>query len=412
MRAHKEKQRRTLLIASLYLCSLFYFLFQGGKTALMLFVILNLLLIYLFLGRWSGITRVSGSRTFLNRGSHVHEGSITAGSSLEIGLQVKVPGIYPLPYIIVKDTLVRHDGGSSVFETSFIPGWKRIGSVRYTTPPLRRGEYRFRETECEASDIFGLLKHTGSFQSESVFSVLPQTVHLRNWSGFQRGIRGPYSHAAASRAAKETTQLDGIREYLHGDKLSRIHWNATARTGHWKSKAFERESLPRTILILDRCQASYGKEASNTFELAVSVAASLLEHGLKRDTAMGLLSIGDRLTSMPPRSGLEQRNAMMKHLTFVHADAQQALSLALPLAESSLLPGCFALVVSGETGGGMLQTMEWISRRGITPCLLHVGDDAEQDTAWKAMIRSRGWLLYDIRHLHELPEVLEGSGIA
>ncbi|MHA6484812.1 DUF58 domain-containing protein [Paenibacillus sp. strain BS8-2] len=411
----KRKQRfRKWLIASVYVGSLFYFLFQGGKTSLMLFIILNLLLLYLLLGRYSGIGKVNGVRTHALHGAGSQLDTLMAGSSLDVTVDVRIPGYYPLPYVIVRDSFVRHDGRSFRFETSFVPSWKRTGLIKYQTPPLPRGDYRFSETECLAYDVFGLFEHSGSFPTESAFSVLPQTIPLRQWSGFQRGIRGPYSHASASRSAKETTQINGVREYHYGDRLSRVHWNATAKTGEWKSKAFERESLPRTLVILDRHSPTYG-ESSDRFELAVSVAASFMEHGLKEDTAMGLLSPGDKLTMLPPRSGMEQRSLAMKHLTFVSQDAPYRIYDSLSRSESVIEPGSFALLITADTGSGMVRSMEWLSRKGVTPCLIHIGsmDDKDSGNAtWKNLILGRGWKLYEVKQLQDLPTALEGSVIA
>ncbi|MBH5317027.1 DUF58 domain-containing protein [Paenibacillus sp. GSMTC-2017] len=414
MKATRAKKLRWQFIAVVYISSLFYFLFQGGKTALMLFIIINLLLLYLGLGRWSGITNVTGNRNYSTHGVTTH-GSIIAGSSIDVSLNVKVPGYYPLPYIIVRDGMQKHNGQELSFETSFIPNWKRSGSVLYRTPPLQRGEYRFKKTECVSYDVFGLFEHSGIFISESVFSVLPQTVPLKQWSGFRQGIRGPYSHATASRAAKETTQINGVREYLYGDRLSRVHWNATAKTGQWKSKAFERESLPRTLLILDRHYPVYDSYMQERFELAVSIAASFIEHGSRDDTAMGLLSIGEKMTILPPKSGIDQRNLVMKHLTFVDADASHPIFTSLQRADSLIEGGSFALIISTNTGSQIIQSMEWLSRKGVTPCLIHIGSSIDKisgDVAWKQMIQSRGWLVYQIRQLQELPAVLEGSVIA
>lgn len=415
MTATQSTKLRWQLVAIIYLTSLFYLLFQGGKTAVMLFMILNLLLFYLVLGRWSGINKVSGSRSYTALGATALNQSLSAGSSLDVSLHVKIPGYYPLPYVIVRDQLQRHNGQKVAFESSFVPNWKRSGHVTYQTPPLQRGEYRFTNTQCLSYDVFGLFEHSGEFGSETVFSVLPQTVPLRQWNGVQRGIRGPYSHAIASRSAKETTQINGVREYLYGDRLSRVHWNATAKTGEWKSKAFERESLPRTVIILDRHPGSYSGELATRFELAVSAAASLLENGLKDDTAMGLLSIGETMTMISPKSGIEQRNLLMKHLTFVDADAARPLYSSLKRADSMMEHGSFAVIITPETGADVIRSMEWLSRKGITPCMLHISSSADalsHQTSWKHVMRERGWPVFEIRQLQELPAVLEGSGIA
>ncbi|NIK75217.1 uncharacterized protein (DUF58 family) [Paenibacillus castaneae] len=415
MAAMKSTKLRWQLVAVIYITSLFYLLFQGGKTAIMLFMILNLLLIYLLLGRWSGIHRVNGHRAYTASGAAAHEQSLFAGSSLDVSLQMKIPGYYPIPYVLVRDLLYRHNGQKLAFETTFVPNWKRGGQVVYQTPPLQRGEYRFKHTECVTYDVFGLFEHKGKFGSDTVFSVLPQTVSLRQWNGVQRGIRGPYSHAIASRSAKETTQINGVREYLYGDRLSRVHWNATAKTGEWKSKAFERESLPRTIVILDRNHDGYGGEVATRFEVAVSAAASLLENGLKGDTAMGLVSIGKEITMFSPKAGMDQRNLIMKHLTFVDADASHSLSASLKRADSMLEQGSFAIVISPDSGADVIRSMEWLSRRGLTPCLLHISSSIDllsHQTSWKHVMNERGWLVFEIRQLQDLPAVLEGGGIA
>ncbi|MUT66286.1 DUF58 domain-containing protein [Paenibacillus sp. NEAU-GSW1] len=413
MAKEKSEKKRWAVIVLIYAAALCYFLFQGGKTAFMLFMILNVLLLYLLLGRWSGIGRAFGNRSYRQQGSSVLvEQSLTAGSSVEVQLSIKVPGVYPIPYVLVRDRIYRHNGQTLDFEASFVPNWKRSGEVVYSTPPLQRGEYRFQTTQCLAHDVFGLFEHSGRFGSEASFSVLPQTVPLRQWHGVQRGIRGPYSHAIASRSSKETTQINGVREYLYGDKLSRIHWNATAKTGDWKSKAFERESLPRTVIILDRYAGDYPAPLDDRFELAVSVAASLLDNGLKGDTAMGLLSVGAQMTMLQPKSGIDQRNAIMKHLTFVEADAGHTIYKSLLKGESYLEPGTFAVLITGANGNDAIRAMEWLFRKGLTPCLLQVGKAVgyiRQDESWRQLLRSRGWPVFAVQQLQELPTVLEGG---
>ncbi len=409
-----SQKTRWLLAAAAYFGCVFYFLFQGGKTALMLLVILSLLLIYLLLGRWSGIARVNGSRV-ISGGNNLKQGALSAGTAMEVKLYIRIPGFYPVPYVIVRDQLQRENGKLLQFETSYVPNWKRAGNVSYQTPPLQRGEYRFQRTECVSYDVFGLFEHEGSFVAEQTFSIQPQIVALKAWDGFRQGVKGPYSQASASRSAKETTQINGVREYHYGDRLSRIHWNATAKTGQWKSKAFERESLPRTLVILDRRLSSYAGQSGERFELAVSIAASFMEHGLKDDTAMGLVSVGESMTILPPKSGMEQRSLSMKHLTAVDADSPVALYASLLRADSVIEPGSFAIVISGEEGSGIVQAMEWLSRKGIQPCLIHVGSGTDKisgNVAWQHLLRTRGLTVHTVRHLQELPTLLEGSGIA
>ncbi|WP_244226629.1 DUF58 domain-containing protein [Paenibacillus protaetiae] len=375
MRKVNPVHMRWRLVAAIYAVSLLYVLFQGGRTSLMLFMILNLLLFYLLLGRWSGIAGVQGSRSVKSEESAAGERSLFAGHRLHVKLQIKVPGIYPIPYVIVRDRLVRHNGQHLEFDGSFILDWRRTGELAYETPPLPRGEYRFEQTVCSTYDIFGLFKHEGIFESAGNVTILPQVVPLRRWQGIQRGARGPFSHAIAPRSSKETTQINGVREYLYGDRLSRVHWNATAKTGDWKSKEFERESLPRTMIILDRYAGAYPASKPELFELAVSIAASLADSGLKGDTVMGLLSAGDKPVIVQPKPGVDQRSMVMKHLTNVDADASRRLYAALQASESLLDAGTFTVLITADEMKNVLPCMEWLNRQGMSPCLLHIAAD-------------------------------------
>ncbi|MBD3917891.1 DUF58 domain-containing protein [Paenibacillus sp. PR3] len=403
---------RWAFVAVIYVCNIMYFMFQGGKTPIMMFVILNVLIIYLILGQWSGIRLAQGTRRVAQNSSA--DGTMHSGMSVEVSLDIRVPGFYPLPYVLVRDRLLRHDGQSIPFETSFVPNWKRSGEVIYSTPPLKRGVYQFAPTQCLTRDVFGLFEHSGSFEANATFSVAPQAVPLRNWYRIRRGLRGPHSHASAPRAAKETTQINGVREYLYGDKLSRVHWNATAKTGEWKSKAFERESLPRTIVILDRHTEAYGIRQER-FELAVSVAASIIDLGMRHETAMGLVSPGERSTVLPPRTGIEQREQMIRHLTIVEPDAVHPLYVSIQRLEPVWEPGTLVVIVSGAANEDMLRAMNWLSRKGVA--LTYIGVDEldtrlgrQIKTAWLQSLRAKGWTAHSVRQLQELPSVLEGGG--
>jgi uncharacterized protein (DUF58 family) len=409
---------RWRIIGLVYAVSLLFLLFQGGKTALMLFCIFNVLLVYLVLGRWSGIGSVSGVRKLSGGSGAALEQTLTAGARLEVSLSVHVPGIWPLPYVLVKDRLLRENGTPVPFEASFVPSYRRTGDIGYTTPPLERGVYRFAPTVCSTRDIFGLFEHTGEFDSPAPFSVYPRTVAVRQWRQLKRGAKGPYSTSASRLSAKETTQINGVREYIYGDRLSRIHWNATAKTGQWKSKEFERESLPRTVFILDRYAGAY--EQAEQFELAVSVVASLLDFGFKRSTSMGLLSAGATSDGFAPQPTAVQRELMMNHLVRVQADGAVPLYRAVRQGESLVPAGSFAVIVSPQTGEEIVKAMEWLGRKGVVPVLIHLkginvysaGGGVERGSSeWLRLLKRSGFAVSAIRSLQELPDALEGGGV-
>lgn len=394
------------MAAGLLLCSFLFLTFQGGKVALMIFIILVLLSLYLALGRWSGIARATGTRTLTNA---AHETTVEAGTIVEVRIQVQIPGYWPIPYVVTRDHLQRRGGGEYVFESSFVPDWRRRGGVTYTIPPLRRGFYRFDRTECTTVDIFGLFEHKGSFTIPQTFCVLPRTVPIQEWKQFHLMIKGQHHQSVTTQALKETTQINGVREYIYGDRLSRIHWNATAKTGTWKSKEFERESLPKTYVVLDRMAAAYLDQES--FELAVSVTASLFEYGRKQDLAMGLLSVGEDMHNLEPRRGRTHYQQITNHMIDVQADGTHSLLNILKEASRHMMQGCFVVIVSPQADERMMQTLNWVSQRQMIPChiLIASSQTADRREAWNSMLKARGWLSYATAELEELSVVLGGK---
>ncbi|MFK7695096.1 DUF58 domain-containing protein [Paenibacillus sp. HJGM_3] len=388
-----------------FVFSLFYLLFQGGKLAFMVFIIVSVLCLYLALIRWSGIAKTQGERQLLNT-SHepVHE----AGSTLAVQIQVQIPGFWPIPYVSIKDRLIRRGGEEMMFESFLIPDWKRKGEISYRTPPLRRGFYHFGSTACSTEDIFGLFESKGTMEMPYSFGVLPRKIHIREWKQLHQLFRGVHHHSATTRSHRETTQINGVREYIYGDRLSRIHWNATAKTGTWKSKEFERESLPKTIVLLDRNLKHY--KDKEHFELAVSVAASLLDYGTRKDLALGLVSIGKETQIFEPRLSSTQNKQISNHLIDVEPDSTHGLMEVLKNSSRQFAPGVFFTIVTPVYGEPLLSALSWIDNRQMNPC--HMWISAEQPAAvqeaWRKQLHTKGYMGYSIAALDDLAQGLGG----
>lgn len=394
--------RKFWAVATAFAGSLGFLLFQGGKLALMLFVMMTILSVYLLLGQWSGIKRTQGVRT-LSSGDY---GSLMpAGSSLGVTIQLQIPGIWPIPYLFIKDRLYHKSGRELTFEATVVPDWRRRAEWEYRTPAMRRGRYTFGQTECVTEDVFGLFEHKGGLELPQSIAVLPQTVPIREWQQYNQMMKGTSHHSSTTRAVRETTQINGVREYIYGDRLSRIHWNATAKTGTWKSKEFERESLPKTYLILDRAGQAYGDPEQ--FELAVSVAASLFQYGSERGLALGLVSTGADDVYFDPKTGQALYQAAQQHFIDVEADSVHDIRHVLKTKVHQLLPGSFVTLISPISGEPMLQVLAWLKQQQLNPCHLWIGAVRGKEV-WVKDLHARGIPCYAVRQLSELPGLLGG----
>lgn len=394
------------LVLCLVSC-LFFVAFQGGKLSLMLFIIISFLSVYLALGRWSGISSAKGQRDIAGlAGGAV----LQSGTALRATIRVDIPGIWPIPYVTVKDRLTKFGGESQVYEGTFVPDWKRRGELTYVTPPLARGLYKYENVECATQDIFGLFEHSGTISMPMNFSVLPRTVVIPEWKQLRTMFKGNHQQSSVNGAQRETTQINGVREYIYGDRMAKVHWRATARTGHWKSKEFERESLPKLTIVLDRQTHVY--RSAEHFELAVSVAASILQFSSSRGMSTGLLSVGGGRTYMEPPGGQDTKRRIEQHLIEVQPDANGDPSRVL--RDRSRLPaaGGLVVVVSPQRGDHMLRLMKWLNVNGITACHMWMNGDAsgKGKEDWAAALRTVGVAAYNVQRLEELPLLLGGKG--
>ncbi len=392
-----------------WMCCLAYVLFQGGKTSLMLLSMVTLLCVYLAIAGFSGVRRAQGVRR-LSSGSD-HEELLHAGDQVQVQLSLTIPGFLPLPYVVVREMLHRHNGESWSFKESLIPNMRGNGELSFQTPPLERGKYVFSETECASEDIFGLIEHRGKFKAKGEFRVLPRTVFIPYWQLYDRKSRLSGPQTALTRSRRETTQINGVRDYVYGDRLSRIHWNATAKTGNWKSKEFEHESVPKTILVLDALASSY--EHGDAFEIAVSTAASLLEYGARERMGMGLLTLSDETSYMAPSESQLERQKMMHHLVDIQYNGQDTHLLPGVERIARQLPqGAYFVVISPQKDEKILELLRWADTRGMTPCHILIDtSESRRSAEWNAMLRGRGTRSFTVSHLQELPTVMGGGSV-
>lgn len=394
--------RKFWVVTTVWLICLFYVLFQGGKTSLMLFMMVSLLAAYWLLGSLGGVKRIRGTRSLSLDGEH---GSLLqAGDQVLVRLNLQLPAFAAIPYFIVKESLQRHNGDTWAFEDSVVPQFRVRTELIYKTPPLERGKYIFNGTLCSAEDIFGLMEHTGVFHAEGEFRILPRTVFIPHWGLYSRNSRMAGPETAITLSRRETTQINGVRDYVYGDRISRIHWNATAKTGTWKSKEFEHESLPKTMLVLDAHASGYVRP--ELFELAVSTAASLLEYGARERISMGMYTMGKVLRSFPPVEGYLERQQMLHHLVDINADGRGRHKEQLEAHQELFQPSSFFILITPLADDQALAMLRWAKSRQMIPYHIQIG---EPHSGWQGVLQERGLRGVSVSSLSELPVAIGGA---
>jgi uncharacterized protein (DUF58 family) len=171
-------------------------------------------------------------------------------------------------------TLIDRVGDASTAAVTLGP-MRAGGSVEamYTLPTRRRGVYRLGPLQRSVEDPFGLFRRQDAVPATTTVLVMPRTVRLdrpRATVGDEPEV-GVHDMVSASTPDEEFT---GLRPYVAGDDVRRIHWASTARSGAPVVRQFEVPWQHRTTVLADlRAE----RHDDDSFERMVVVLASLAE---------------------------------------------------------------------------------------------------------------------------------------
>lgn len=156
--------------------------------------------------------------------------------------------------------------------------------VEYRIPTERRGVLRVGPLTLRRRGLAGLAV-ARTFAGEIVeVRVVPRVLPVRGLpGGVQRGHVG-----ADERVESGGTDLVGLREYVPGDDLRRLHWATSARTGTLMIREDADPARPHLAVVLD--DQSGGYRDAGDFEDAVEVAASLVTVAMQEGHPVRLLT--------------------------------------------------------------------------------------------------------------------------
>jgi uncharacterized protein (DUF58 family) len=134
----------------------------------------------------------------------------------------------------------------------------------------------------------GLAQSTAGLAGTTEVRVLPRVLPVRGVpSGVRRGHQG-----SDEKVPYGGTDLVGMRDYIAGDDLRRVHWATSARTGVLMVREDADPSQAHLTVLLDDREPSYpGGDLEDAVEVAASLAVAAAEH----NHGVRLLTVCDQL---------------------------------------------------------------------------------------------------------------------
>lgn len=138
----------------------------------------------------------------------------------------------------------------------------------------------------------------------------------------------------------------GLREYVPGDQIRKIHWKATARAGRPMVTEEEEDRINRYFVFVDlRESRKVGEGRSSNLEVSIRVSAALTLQLLKLNCPVRVHLLDASLSSSPPGYTARDIPAAMRFLGRLgytqDADFARSVHRALP----DIPPGSYLLFV-------------------------------------------------------------------
>lgn len=278
-------------LAALVACWVFANL-QGGFLPWFLFGTVAVLALYEGLTAWLPLRRVTVARRLSAR-------RLSSGQPLTVQITVQRGIPWPLAWWRAADQLpAAWDGRATGAQQITLPLWGRTWTFTYRISHLPRGVYTLPGVLLEAGDLLGLFSRTRTCSCHEEIIVYPQVVPVRGWMGHRPEERG--LQQATRRRSEESSNVIGVRDYAPGDRLSRVHWPATARRGVLQAKEFELHVTGQLAFLPDLSRRSFHRTDPSVFELEMVIAASLMKYAADARRPFTALFHRAGLTSLGP----------------------------------------------------------------------------------------------------------------
>jgi uncharacterized protein (DUF58 family) len=221
------------------------------------------------------------------------------GDVLGVKVTVRNENALPVPWVLLEDMLparalldnrARLKVRKKRLKIAMVGGHGEV-TMRYEVEFKMRGYYQVGPLVLETGDLFGLHRRYLVGTAPHFVLVYPKVIPLE---GYELASRRPLGELRLThRLFEDPTRIAGVRPYVVGDPLNRVHWRATARTGLLHCKEYEPSCIAGATIVLDFHKSGYPESREpDRSDLAVTTAASLAHTLYQLGEQVGLVSNG------------------------------------------------------------------------------------------------------------------------
>ena len=255
---------------------------------------------------------------------------------------------------------------------------------------MQRGIFSLGPTVVSSGDPFGFFPVKKDLPVEDNLLVYPMMVDVQSFPNPPGIMTG--GEALHRRTHYVTPNASGVRDYMPGDSLSRIHWKTTVRRDKLMVKEFELDpqadiwmfvdgekivhhAMPYTPADLSRNvflqeQLEEIRLPPTTEEYAATVAASLARFYLRKRRAVGLVSSSRSVEFLPPDRGGRQLGKILETLALLRADGVLPMAGLIEAQARHITRGSTILIITPSVRQQLTLSLDYLVRRGLKPIVV------------------------------------------
>lgn len=352
-----------------------------GRTVFfnLAYVFFGLILLSL-LWSWLAVRRVRIGRKTRSRRSQV-------GRNFVEQFSVRNAFFLPKLWLEIRDHSDLPNHRASHVVPSLMP--TKSYTWRVDTLCVVRGEFQLGPMTIISGDPFGLFLTPRRINAVERMIVYPAVVPINQFKLPLGMISGgePQRHITQN----VTTNAAGVRDYVPGDSINRVHWKSSARRNKLIVKEFELDPLVDIWLFVDFSAQSLLEEYSvqrqggtgviipnggaipaSTEEYAVVVAASLATHFIEIERALGYLAYTPNRELLQPERGHRQLTRILENLAVARSQSKLSLKEMISLETPHLARGATVVIITSSLETNWIAELNVLARRGIRPMVVYI----------------------------------------
>lgn len=290
---------------------------------------------------------------------------------------------------VVNETKIPNATGSRIL-TILRGRQKRSYTAR--TWLTSRGGFSLGPTTIRSGDPFGIFRVSRQIPVDANLVVFPMLFQVRDFLA-PPGLL-PGGKAIRRKSIDITPHASGVRQYVPGDPMKRIHWPTSIRRDQLMVKEFEQDPQAEVWFFLDTHKsvqvAKSGEQYEShplddfllvrrrkvklppsTLEYSISITASLAHYFIGQRRSVGVVTATEHTYKVIPAERSErQEGKILEALAFLQGESIITLPSLVSAQIGQLPQGSSAILVTPMVWSELLLAVDSLQRRNLRPVVV------------------------------------------